>query len=283
MTVPPRRPLRPTSSQPARSAPPAKVLRQPQGRQGRLAGGAEGRSGGPARPQRRGQDHLVLHDRRAWCAPMPARSPSTASPVEHMPIHRRSRLGLSYLPQEASIFRKLNVEENVRAVLELQRDDARQAADARREIERAPDRAAAGPAGRPPARLARAGAVGRRAPPRRDRPRAGHAAALHPAGRAVCRHRPDRRDRDPAHHRFPEVARHRRADHRPQRARNAGHLRPRLHHQRRPCAGAGHARPRSSTTPTCAGCISANTSECDGPRVTRVAPPRAEPRPRRRP
>ncbi len=42
--------------------------------------------------------------------------------VAHMPIHRRSRLGLSYLPQEASIFRKLNVEENVRAVLELQRD-----------------------------------------------------------------------------------------------------------------------------------------------------------------
>ena len=45
-------------------------------------------------------------------------------PVEHMPIHRRSRLGLSYLPQEASIFRKLTVEENVRAVLELQRDEA---------------------------------------------------------------------------------------------------------------------------------------------------------------
>ncbi len=43
-------------------------------------------------------------------------------PVEHMPIHRRSRLGLSYLPQEASIFRKLTVAENVRAVLELQHD-----------------------------------------------------------------------------------------------------------------------------------------------------------------
>ena len=42
--------------------------------------------------------------------------------VEHMPIHRRARLGLSYLPQEASIFRKLNVEDNVRAVLELQVD-----------------------------------------------------------------------------------------------------------------------------------------------------------------
>lgn len=45
-------------------------------------------------------------------------------PVEHMPIHRRARLGLSYLPQEASIFRKLTVEENVRAVLELQLDGA---------------------------------------------------------------------------------------------------------------------------------------------------------------
>ncbi|MEY2953501.1 MAG: hypothetical protein RLZZ401_1588 [Pseudomonadota bacterium] len=44
--------------------------------------------------------------------------------VERMPIHRRSRLGLGYLPQEASIFRKLTVEENVRAVLELQRDSS---------------------------------------------------------------------------------------------------------------------------------------------------------------
>ena len=45
-------------------------------------------------------------------------------PIEHMPIHQRARLGLSYLPQEASIFRKLNVEQNVRAVLELQHDEA---------------------------------------------------------------------------------------------------------------------------------------------------------------
>jgi lipopolysaccharide export system ATP-binding protein len=40
--------------------------------------------------------------------------------ITHLPIHRRARLGLSYLPQEASVFRKLTVEENVRAVLELQ-------------------------------------------------------------------------------------------------------------------------------------------------------------------
>lgn len=40
--------------------------------------------------------------------------------LTHMPIHRRARLGLSYLPQENSIFRKLSVADNIRAVLELQ-------------------------------------------------------------------------------------------------------------------------------------------------------------------
>jgi len=40
--------------------------------------------------------------------------------ISHMPMHRRARLGLSYLPQEPSIFRRLTVEENVRAILELQ-------------------------------------------------------------------------------------------------------------------------------------------------------------------
>jgi lipopolysaccharide export system ATP-binding protein len=44
--------------------------------------------------------------------------------IERQPIHRRARLGLGYLPQEASIFRKLSVADNVRAVLELQLDDA---------------------------------------------------------------------------------------------------------------------------------------------------------------
>ncbi|WP_412478367.1 LPS export ABC transporter ATP-binding protein [Azonexus sp. IMCC34839] len=39
--------------------------------------------------------------------------------LTHSPMHNRARQGLSYLPQEASVFRKLNVEENIRAVLEL--------------------------------------------------------------------------------------------------------------------------------------------------------------------
>ncbi len=40
--------------------------------------------------------------------------------LTNLPIHRRARLGISYLPQENSVFRRLTVEENVQAVLELQ-------------------------------------------------------------------------------------------------------------------------------------------------------------------
>lgn len=40
-------------------------------------------------------------------------------PITHLPIHKRARLGLGYLPQEASIFRKMTVDENIRAVLEI--------------------------------------------------------------------------------------------------------------------------------------------------------------------
>lgn len=40
--------------------------------------------------------------------------------LSRMPIHKRARMGLSYLPQEASIFRKLTVSENIMAILQLQ-------------------------------------------------------------------------------------------------------------------------------------------------------------------
>lgn len=45
--------------------------------------------------------------------------------ISRLPIHRRAVLGLSYLPQEASVFRKLTVEDNIRAVLELQHEDGK--------------------------------------------------------------------------------------------------------------------------------------------------------------
>lgn len=40
--------------------------------------------------------------------------------ISSMPIHKRAKMGLSYLPQEPSIFRKLSVSDNIRAILELQ-------------------------------------------------------------------------------------------------------------------------------------------------------------------
>ncbi|HWS13582.1 MAG TPA: LPS export ABC transporter ATP-binding protein, partial [Rhodocyclaceae bacterium] len=46
--------------------------------------------------------------------------------LTRMPIHRRARMGLSYLPQENSVFRKLNVADNIRAILELQGTESRQ-------------------------------------------------------------------------------------------------------------------------------------------------------------
>ncbi|MDY3331849.1 MAG: LPS export ABC transporter ATP-binding protein [Pelistega sp.] len=42
--------------------------------------------------------------------------------ITALPIHQRARIGLSYLPQDASIFRRLTVEQNIKAVLELQVD-----------------------------------------------------------------------------------------------------------------------------------------------------------------
>ena len=45
--------------------------------------------------------------------------------ISRLPIHKRATLGLSYLPQEASVFRKLSVEDNIRAVLELQRPNGK--------------------------------------------------------------------------------------------------------------------------------------------------------------
>jgi len=60
------------------------------------------------------------------------------NPISFMPIHKRAALGLSYLPQEASVFRKLTVEQNIRAVLELLHDEngkrlGKQAIEARTE------------------------------------------------------------------------------------------------------------------------------------------------------
>jgi lipopolysaccharide export system ATP-binding protein len=47
--------------------------------------------------------------------------------IDHLPIDKRARQGIGYLPQEASIFRNLSVEDNIKAVLQLRKDlDAQQ-------------------------------------------------------------------------------------------------------------------------------------------------------------
>ncbi len=49
--------------------------------------------------------------------------------IARLPIYKRARLGVSYLPQEASVFRKLSVEDNLRAILEMQVDENGRALD----------------------------------------------------------------------------------------------------------------------------------------------------------
>ncbi len=42
--------------------------------------------------------------------------------ISHLPMHQRARLGIGYLPQEASVFRNLTVEQNIYAILQLRKD-----------------------------------------------------------------------------------------------------------------------------------------------------------------
>ncbi len=95
--------------------------------------------------------------------------------LTRLPMHRRARRGLGYLPQEASVFRKLTVAENISAILETRPDLDAEARAARLEalldelhVESHP-------------RQPRAEPVGRRAPPRGDRPGARGRAAFRAA------------------------------------------------------------------------------------------------------
>lgn len=49
-------------------------------------------------------------------------TPDNTTDITGMPMHARAKLGIGYLPQEASVFRKLSVEDNIMAVLQLRRE-----------------------------------------------------------------------------------------------------------------------------------------------------------------
>ena len=71
-----------------------------------------------ARPERRRQDHDVLHDRRTDQAQRGLIFLEDQE-LTNEPVYKRAQKGVGYLAQEASVFRRLSVEDNIRAVLQM--------------------------------------------------------------------------------------------------------------------------------------------------------------------
>ena len=145
--------------------------------------------------------------------------------LRHLPIHERARLGVGYLPQEASIFRKMTVEQNIRAILEISTKDKSRIDG---EVEKLLADLNIGHLRHNPAPSLSGG--------ERRRVEIARVLAMQPRFILLdepCRRRPHCRHRHPKNHRLPQIARHRRTHYRPQRTRNPQHLRQGLHHQRR--------------------------------------------------
>ena len=84
----------------------------------RFRGRGCGRNRRPARPERRRQDHDASTWSSASSNPMKASVHFEKHNITRLPMHKRARLGIGYLTQEPSVFRKLTVEQNILAILE---------------------------------------------------------------------------------------------------------------------------------------------------------------------
>ena len=145
--------------------------------------------------------------------------------VTGFPMYRRARLGVSYLPQEPSVFRKLSVEDNVLAILETRRNLSA------RERHVVLDRLLDDLGITQSSKAEGLHAVRRREKTHGDRPVPRHRAEVPPPGRAFRRHRPHHRLRAQVDRPGAFRARDRGPDHRPQRPRHAADHPPFAHHQ----------------------------------------------------
>ena len=123
-----------------------------------------------------------------------------------LPVYRRAQLGVGYLAQEASVFRRLSVEDNIRAVLEMttfSKEYQNERVEALIEEFRL--------------QKVRKSLGIQRTPPYGDRAGRGHQPGVHPTRRAVRRRGPDRRGGHPVDRSDTETQEYRRDHHRPQR------------------------------------------------------------------
>ena len=206
---------------------PDQGVRRPHGRAGRQPRRRVGRGRRAARTERRRQDHDLLDGRRAGRPGLGTRARSTARTSPTRRCTSGPRKGIGYLPQEASIFRGLTVEQNIAAILETLDLDAAGRRARLRELLAELDLTRAGQVARPTPCRAASGAGSRSpgrwsSPPKfmlLDEPFAGIDPIAVSDIQKIIFHL--------------KTARDRRAHHRPQRPGNTAHHRSRLHRPRR--------------------------------------------------
>ena len=187
-------------------------------------------------PKRRRQNDLFPDDRRAASSRPRARSFSTSRDVTRLPSDQRALAGLTYLPQENSVFLKATVIDNLRLGLELQ------------PLSKA-EREENGPGAARGIRPGRSGRTGGRQPLGRRTATAGNLPGPDPptevssARRAVHRDRSADHPRDPENPPPPQDPGHRHSALGSQRPRHVSDRRPGLYHRRRGDPGHRHPRP----------------------------------------